>query len=202
MTPARQRRVDRSWNREYIAPHFVGEPSGNQRTRAHGCFDDQYATHESSNQPVTLSACGPPNSASNARSAMGGKPLAFANRSQAEMSCESVSPRWGAASAVSNWKGVMLKFSYPEIRKDCRTVMLPVVRARRCRSTSTTDAALNRRVSAQSSSRYRHSFTTWPNGRLSRAAACVDNLNHGSAQHTQVPGQAAEQGREARRSRR
>src|SRR5260370_8547444 len=54
MTPARQRRVDRSGNREYIASHFVGEPSSNQRTRAHGCFDDQYATHESSNQPVSL----------------------------------------------------------------------------------------------------------------------------------------------------
>jgi peptide deformylase len=33
---------------------------------------------------------------------------------------------------------------------------------------------------------------------FSRAAACVDNQNHGSAQHTQLPGQAPAQGRQAR----
>lgn len=136
-------------------------------------------------------ACGPPNSASSARSAMGGKPLALASRSQAETSCKSVSPRQGLASAVGNRKGVMLKFSYPEIRKDCRKAFFLAFRTTRCRPASGTETTLKRRVSAQSSSRYRHSFTTWPNGRLSRAAACVDNLNHGSAQHTQIPGQAA-----------
>src|SRR5471032_519101 len=184
------------------ARHSSNEPSserdGGPRT-ARAAFSPAIAASALNDWFNT--ACGPPNSASNARSAMGGKPLAFASCSHAEISCKSVSPRWGLASAVGNRKGVMLKFSYSEIRKDCRTALLLADRTTRCRPTSGTETTLKRRVSAQSSSRYRHSFTTWPNGRLSRAAACVDNLNHGSAQHTQVPGQAAAQGRKARRGR-
>src|ERR1700712_1658553 len=174
------------------ARHSSKEPSsetGGGASTARAAFSPAMPASAANDWPST--ACGLPNSASSARNAMGGKPLAFATRSHDETSVESVTPKRGAVSVVGNRKGVMLKFSYTEIEKLDRAGTFEDAGTRRCRKNRGAEPVLNRCHSAQSSSRYPQSFTTWPNGRLSRAAACIDNLNHGSATHTHLPGQAA-----------
>lgn len=54
MTAARQRRVNRSGQREHVAPHLIGKPRGNERTGTHSRLDDHDPADQPSDQPVAL----------------------------------------------------------------------------------------------------------------------------------------------------